>query len=65
MKLSFKLVVNIYGYGFVLNQSIVQCLKFISLKKNMFVAEKFIRSLFEKYRRHTVYTDGDRWYDEA
>ena len=31
----------------------------------MVVAEKFIRSLVEKYGRHTVYTDGGTWYDEA
>jgi putative transposase len=30
----------------------------------MLVAEKFIRSLVEKYVRHTVYTDGGTWYDE-
>ena len=31
----------------------------------MFVAEKFIRSLVEKYGKHTVYTEGGRWYPEA
>ena len=31
----------------------------------MLVAEKFIRSLVEKYDRQTVYTDGGTWYDEA
>ncbi len=31
----------------------------------MLVSEKFIRSLVEKYGRHTVYTDGGKWYDEA
>jgi hypothetical protein len=31
----------------------------------MLVAERFIRSLVEKYDRHTVYTDGGTWYDEA
>ena len=31
----------------------------------MLVAEKFIRSLVEKYGKHTVYTDGSTWYDEA
>src|SRR5215216_1308947 len=29
------------------------------------IAERFIRSLVEKYGRHTVYTDGGTWYDEA
>ena len=31
----------------------------------MLVAEKFIRFLVSKYGRHTVYTDGVTWYDEA
>ena len=31
----------------------------------MIVAEKFIRSLVDKYGKHTVYTDGGTWYDEA
>jgi putative transposase len=31
----------------------------------MIVAEKFIRSLVEKYGKHTVYTDGGTWYDGA
>ena len=31
----------------------------------MFVAENFIRSLVEKYGRHTVYTDGGTWYPQA
>src|SRR5215207_6203285 len=31
----------------------------------MFVAENFIRSLVEKYGRHTVYTDGGKWYPQA
>ncbi|HEX6293689.1 MAG TPA: hypothetical protein VFZ46_00915 [Nitrososphaeraceae archaeon] len=31
----------------------------------MFVAENFIRSLVEKYGRHTVYTDdGGTWYPQ-
>ena len=31
----------------------------------MFVAENFIRSLIDKYGKHTVYTDGGTWYHEA
>ncbi len=31
----------------------------------MFVAESFIRSLVEKYGKHTVYTDGGTWYPQA
>ena len=38
---------------------------YISEERNMLVAEKFIRSLIEKYGRHTVYTDGGTWYHEA
>jgi transposase-like protein len=38
---------------------------YISEERNMFVAEKFIRSLIEKYEKHIVYTDGGTWYDEA
>jgi putative transposase len=30
----------------------------------MLVAEKFIRSLVSTYGKHTVYTDGGRWYDD-
>jgi putative transposase len=37
---------------------------YISEEGNMLVAEKFIHSLVEKYRKHTVYTDGGTWYDE-
>jgi len=38
---------------------------YISEDRNMLVAEKFIRTLVEKYGRHTVYTDGGTWYPEA
>ena len=38
---------------------------YISEERNMLVAEKFIRSLVEKYGRHPVYTHGGAWYDEA
>ena len=38
---------------------------YISEERNMLVAEKFIRSLVTKYGKHTVYTDGGTWYDEA
>jgi transposase-like protein len=31
---------------------------YISEERNMLVAEKFIRSLIEKYGKHTVYVDG-------
>ena len=38
---------------------------YISEERNMFVTENFIRSLIEKYGRHTVYTDGGTWYPQA
>ena len=38
---------------------------YISKERNMLVAEKFIRSLVGNYGKHTVYTDGGTWYDEA
>ena len=31
----------------------------------MLIAEKFIRSLVETYGKHTAYTDGGTWFDEA
>ena len=65
MKMLFKLVVNTFGYGIVLNQYTVLCLESIFRRKKMLVAEKFIQSLAEKYGRHTVYTDGGTWYNEA
>jgi putative transposase len=37
---------------------------YISEERNMIVAEKFIRSLVEKYGKHIVYTDGGTWYDD-
>ena len=38
---------------------------YISEERNMLVAEKFIRSLVERYGTHSMYTDGGTWYDEA
>jgi putative transposase len=66
MKLLFRLVVNISGYGLVLNQFIVQYLESTSLSREIcLLLKKFIHSLVEKYGKHIVYTDGGRWYDEA
>ena len=50
---------KISGCGFVSNQYII-CAWNSHFKgeKHMFVAENFIRSLFDKYGRHRVYTDG-------
>ena len=38
---------------------------YISEERNMFVAEKFIRSLIDKYGKHTMYIDGGTWYPQA
>jgi putative transposase len=38
---------------------------YISNERNMFVAENFIRSLVDKYGKHTVYTDGRTRYPQA
>jgi len=38
---------------------------YIPEDRNMIVHQKFIQSLFEKYGKHTVYTDGGIWYPEA
>ena len=65
--LLFRLVVNTSGYGFVFvlshHSSVLGI--YISEERNMLVVEKFIRSLVDKYGRHTVYTDGGTWYPEA
>ena len=67
MKLLYRLVINISGYGFVLNKFIVQYLEYTYLRREicLLIAEKFIRSLVEKYGKHIMYTDGGIWYDEA
>ncbi len=52
MKLSFRSVINTFGYGLQLNQYTVQCLESIFQRKEnacCLVAEKFLRSLVEKY----------------
>jgi putative transposase len=36
-----------------------------SRHRNMIVAELFLRSLVRVYGKHTVYSDGGRWYHEA
>ena len=66
MKQLFKSVTSISGYGYVLNQFIVQCLEYTSQKREIcLIAEKFIRSLVSNYGKHIVYTDGGTWYNEA
>ena len=65
MKPLFKLVTIISGYGSVSNPYTLLSVLGILSKRNMLVAERFIRSLVEKYGRHTVYTDGGTWYPQA
>ena len=66
MKLLFRLVVNISGYGFVLNQFIVQCLESTSQKRETcLLLKNLLDHLVDKYGKHTVYTDGGTWYPEA
>jgi putative transposase len=38
---------------------------YLSRRRNMLVAEVFLRSLIELYGKHTVYSDGGSWYPEA
>ena len=38
---------------------------YLSKERNRLVAEKFIRSLIDKYGKHTVYTDGGTWYPQS
>ena len=38
---------------------------YITEKRNMVVAEKFIGSLLSMYGNHIIYTDGSTWYDET
>ena len=48
-----------YGYGSVsepIHSSVLGI--YISESRNMLVAEKFIRSLVDKYGKYVVYTDG-------
>lgn len=65
MKQLFKLVINTFGYGYVLNQFTLQCLESISQKRETCLLLKNSYDLLYQYGKHTVYTDGGTWYDEA
>ena len=66
MKLLFMLEITLSGYGSVLDPVYKTILGiYISEERNMFVAEDFIRSLVDKYGRHTVYTDDGTWCPQA
>ena len=45
------------------NKSILDI--YLSVKRNMFVAQNFIRNLVNKYGKHPVFTDGGAWYPYA
>ena len=47
------------------NSSLVRGIYISTRRETLLVAEKFIHLLVEKYEKHTVYTDGRIWYDEA
>ena len=66
MKLLSRLAVDTFGYGFCIEPVHSSVLGiYISEERNMLIAEKFIRSLIDKYGKHTVYTDGGTWYPQA
>jgi putative transposase len=37
----------------------------ISLERNMFVAEQFLKNLANEYGKHPLSTDGGTWYSQA
>jgi putative transposase len=39
--------------------------KSISEERNMFVAERFLSHIVEKYGKHPISTDGGTWYPQA
>ena len=67
MKLLFRLEIIIsYDYGLQLNLfTKQQLLVSIFRIKNTFVAENLLRFLVSKNGKHTVYTDGSTWFEEA
>jgi len=38
---------------------------YLSRYRNMLVAEAFLKTLVDKYGKHTLYSDGALWYPEA
>ena len=62
---SYIFVDNAFGFGFVLNQYKARGLEYTFPKREIFLLLNEIYSLIEKSGRHTVYTDGGKWYDEA
>ena len=66
MRLLLKLVVNITGYGFVLNQYTALCLEFTSQKRETCLLLSILSDHWLKSMESIlVYTDGGTWYPEA
>src|ERR687896_354508 len=65
MKPLYRLAASIFGYGFALNQFTVLCLEYTSQRKETCLLLKNSLDLLYQYGKHTVYTDGGTWYDEA
>ena len=63
-KLSSKPALNTFGCGLLSiepkNKEILGIS--ISKERNMFVAERFLSKIVEKYGDHLVSTDGGTWY---
>ena len=56
---------NDFGYSSVLNLFTSVSLESIFWRKNIVIAEKFIRLLISKYGINMAYTDGGTWNHEA
>ena len=68
MKLSYRLETIVISYWLWLCLEAIHSSVLgihISEERNMIVAENFIRSLVSKNSRHTVYTEGGKWYPQA
>src|SRR6185437_11462333 len=61
-KLSSKPALNTFGCGLLLSLKTEILGISISKERNMFVAERFLSKIVEKYRDHPVSTDGGTWY---
>ena len=54
-----------YGWGSWTNRHRVILDIRISFERTILVAEKFIKDLIKKYRKHPLSTDGGTWYSQA
>jgi hypothetical protein len=62
IKLLFRLLINTFGSGFVLNQFTNMLGIYISEERNDVCRRNFLRSLVSKCSKHKVYTDGGTCY---